>query len=531
MPLNFYLGEAERLFFGPLGQIISGSLFLCFCLFYGKQLTPKVFGAAVFFYLLITKSEVLFFPPYGDAVGGPFLEAVWLSRHGFDYGGLFHQTGYALGGPKVYVFSIYPTFLALLLKLIPSAKLFLAVNHLVMFLIATLTVVYFRKILEYVFEIKTAFLGALVLLFYPLFQAQAEAINMEMPCLLFAVLSAYALIQNNVRRAGIFAILSVAIKGTGVYACAAVFLASWFKFFAGGKRITPELIWGNLSFFFAALIFGAKFWIQDQHVSGGMIHLFAGWPSLKAMFIFYLFILGLGVLLWTVIKDRKAVQEKGFSAVSIVFLYALTWFFLFLNFLAVSPRYRLTVSPFIIFIFIWSVTALNLPARLRNIILIGMMAASWVFSYGGNEKNTDYVIMEQNLEYRNDLKMYRQIAKELEGAREYDQVVAPFIVAQILAYPEMGYVQKPLNVTMYAMPSALPEIKSFTGLRQLNISRTIWVATDYVTPIQGEHPFPIGPEDRVVRKIYFGDKKATLFMGGIAVELRRLVLEKLLERK
>ena len=85
MPLNFYLGEAERLFFGPLGQIISGSLFLCFCLLYGKQLTPKVFGAAVFFYLLITKSEVLFFPPYGDAVGGPFLEAVWLSRHGFDY--------------------------------------------------------------------------------------------------------------------------------------------------------------------------------------------------------------------------------------------------------------------------------------------------------------------------------------------------------------------------------------------------------------------------------------------------------------
>src|SRR3989338_4216331 len=75
--LNFYLGQIEERIFGPLSQLISGLLFALLVVFW-RQISPGKFGLAVFVYLILTKFDVLFFPPYGDAIGGPFAELLWL---------------------------------------------------------------------------------------------------------------------------------------------------------------------------------------------------------------------------------------------------------------------------------------------------------------------------------------------------------------------------------------------------------------------------------------------------------------------
>src|SRR3989338_4015186 len=66
--LDFYLGRMQEALWGPLTELISGMLFLGFCLVYLKASGARIFGLAVFLYLLITKFEVLFYPPYGDAI-------------------------------------------------------------------------------------------------------------------------------------------------------------------------------------------------------------------------------------------------------------------------------------------------------------------------------------------------------------------------------------------------------------------------------------------------------------------------------
>ena len=113
--LGFYLGQAQTHCFGPLTQLISGFLLTFYALLYLQRSNLWKFFSVVFVYLLMTKLDVLFFPPYGDAIGGPFAETLWLAKHHFDYAGLLNQPGYAVGGPKVYVFTVYPTILAFLM--------------------------------------------------------------------------------------------------------------------------------------------------------------------------------------------------------------------------------------------------------------------------------------------------------------------------------------------------------------------------------------------------------------------------------
>ena len=286
--LGFYLGQIDERVFGPLSQLISGILFMVLALLFLTKINTWKFGLAVFIYLFITKFEVLLFPPYGDAIGGPFAEAIWLKHNSFNYAGLLQQPGYAAGGPKVYVFTVYPAYLALTMMLLPNVKFFLIIHHLLVFMMAASIVALFRDIAARVFSSQIAILLALALLYMPLFQSQTEAINMEMPCVAFVMLSAYALIKGKLNRASVTAMGAVLVKGIGLFSCAAVFLVSLLTWIGGKPEFRKNK---NIFFWWLALLammglaLSVKFIIKDQHVSSGMVNFFVGWPSLKIFFI------------------------------------------------------------------------------------------------------------------------------------------------------------------------------------------------------------------------------------------------------
>ncbi len=533
--LDFYIGRAQETLWGPACEVISGLLFMAFALLYLKESSAKVFGLAVFLYLIATRPEALFFPPYGDAIGGPFAEALWLAGHSFDYTGLFYQPGYALGGPKVYFTSIYPTFLALLLKFIPFVKAFLFVNHIIVFALAAAIVAVFRQILLKVFDRGVAALAAILLLSLPLFLSQAEAINMEMPSLFFAMLSALYLAQRKMPMAAFMAVLAVLVKEACVITCAAVFVAGLMIFWQERhQRASWKILgWSVFALLFAVGKVKLKVLLHDQHAN--MMYLFAGWPSLRWSFIISLYIASLiavaAKLSGDVISRFKDKKDGAFSffqrygVVSVMFVNAGLWFALFLNFNVVSPRYRLLLCPFLVFCIVYAIIIFIRKDVVQRAVLLGMLAVSFFSVYGLFYKpladDNNHVLLERSLEYRNDLALNIRLAKELEKNFLSLTVGAPFILAQILAIPELGYVQKPLNVMMYGMICTYGGIKNFCGLRNVNIAKTIWVG------YKGENPdeklffpgYPISNQDKVVKEIMVGNKKLSLFFGGGGIDM------------
>ncbi len=528
--LEFYLGRAQETVFGPLSQLISGGLLTAFALLFLSSPVKRGAGfwgfwLAVFVYLILTKYNVLFFPPYGDAIGGPFAEAIWLKRHSFDYQGLFLQPGYAQGGARVYFFSIYPTFLALLMKMFPGPKSFLVISHLIVFAFSATITAVLRDICMRVFRKDLATLAALLLLFLPLFQSQTEAINMEMPSVFFIMLSAHALLEKRIHRAGMMAVFAVLVKGASIFACGGFFLISLFLFFTKAKfRFNKKiLLWGIGLVLFSCARIALKFLTNDQHVSAGMVSFGKGWPSLVGMYIFYFYIASLISLFIYSMRNKLSKKQTNpvIPVAGTMFVFAGMWFVLFLNFYAVSPRYRISVYPFLVFAVIYALFLWVKPPLLRKGALILAGTVALFSSYGSfypPMPENDHVQLERSLEYRNDLKVTQRVVKAVEDRYSGFRIGAPFTIAQLLAMPELRYVTKNLDVMIYGFQCYYGGIKAFPGMRNLNVKRTMYVGVK--SEQQNENvPYPVHPSDRIIEELQCGNKKAWLFMGGVAVDM------------
>ena len=530
--LDYYLGRMEDVLLGPLGVTFGAMAFILFSLRYLSQASMRVFGLAVFVYLLITKWEVLFFPPYGDAIGGPFAEAIWLARNSFDYVGLSHQPGYIQGGPKVYLFSLYPTFLAVLIKLIPAVPVFLVVNHLIVFSLAAGTLALFRSLLLKIFDPVVALLTSILFLSLPLFQSQAEAINMEMFCVFFAILSVYHLANRQFHWAGLTAVVSAFIKDYGTISCVVVFLLS-LTARRTRHRNDPKnatiLCWGLFALGGAILKIYLSFLVTYFHTPANVTHFFSGWKSLKQGFTLWLYISSMAILGGQFVRRRLTQSKSGTVAesqsvvVSSMLITAGLWFLFFLNFFAVSPRYSLFLYPFLIFCVIFALTSV---IKVRGVLEGGLIAGSlfsFLCSYGLVYKpigNSNYVVLERSLEYRNDLKLNQRVVRELEEKFTRWTIGAPFLLAQMLKFKELGYVHRDLDVMIYGHNCTYGDMKTFLGLKDIDVKRTLWVAQE--SPLPKEIVYPIDERDKIVKQMEWGNKKVTLFLGGVAIERMRI---------
>jgi len=529
--LEYYLGTIEDNLFGPLCSVLSGIAFILLGLKFLKTASHKKFAAFTFLFLLITKFEILFFPPYGDPVTGAWPEAVWLARHNFNYFELFQQAEYAHGGPKVYFFSLYPGFLALLIKLIPSTKAFLAINHLMTFAMSAVIVALFRGILLKITDHSIAFLSAALLLFLPLVQSQTEMINMEVPCLLFFMLAAYNLVYPNLSRAGIKAIICALVKPTGIIACGMVSIVGFFMYaFNPTHRRLRNLFWILLPTLFALTLVYLKGFINPQPLAHNAIGFLIGWKNIVWLKVILPSLTGsAGIIILTFIIQKFRKKDcKTVHTALIMLTGAALWFLLYLNFSVLGPRYKLLISPFLLYSVIFSFMTI-IPFRIvTKISLIAAIIVAGASSHGFLYRNRipseyyAYVLIDRSLEYRNDLKLHTQMAKELEQNFPGFTIGAPFATAQMLALPEYGYVQKSLKVVLYGMPITYGGIRPFSGLSNLDVRKTVWIA--YQDNGKKRFPYPIDPQDKVLKDIVVGNRKATLFMGGVAIEKMRVLV-------
>lgn len=541
--LDFYIGRAEEAFFGRLAQVFAGGALITLALTWLKDAPSRVFFWTVLGFLVITKWMVLFYPPYGDAVGGPFAEAWWLAQNNFNYPGLADQPAYHQGGPKTYLTTIFPGYIAILMKLIPNTTLFLFVNHLLFFAMAAGIVTMVRSVGRRVFAPEAAGLTAMVVLSWPVFQTQLEAINMELPTVFFTVLSAYYVIKGSVHKAGVAALLAAAVKGSGIQACAAFGLCGLVLLFQEKDPAKRKawIGWGIGLGALSVLLLLVKFWMKDQHVVINYVAVGAGLPSLVSFPISYVFLLNLAVIafLWFFKRscvightsyestyDVKRTTYDSWRINAIMLTFATMWFLLFLNFMAVSPRYRVAVYPFLLFTVAWTFFTL-VPKRIIQVLALSTAIVVVQFnSYGMMDavmQKSDHVLLEENLQYRNDMELYRRLTKRLAEAYPGATLVAPFIVAQALAIPKYGYVSSDarLDVVIYGFRCLYGDIKQYAEVADsLELLKTVY-STVTVEEMSPGFMYPLNENDKVLEIVEWGNKKGWIFLGGFSLRMMR----------
>jgi len=549
-PFGYYLGQMHQLYFGPIFILLTGIAFLIFAWIFLREKNIFVFASAVFGYLLLTRFEVLFFPPYGDSVSGPFAEAFWLVNHSFNYMELARQPGFAQGGPKVYLFSIYPTFQAILIKIIPGSKLFLVINHLIVFVLGAFAVSLFRQIALKVYDKEVSLLLSILFISFPLFQSQVEGINMEMPLVFFSMLSLYYLINKRLWLAAIMAVCATLIKGVGIIICGTVFAVCLFLFFFGqGKhRFQASTLWaGLLVMSFVALKAFLSMFILYEKGNVALVGFFQGWKENSKLPVLYMYFASLFIfLIFYVYEKLKGHSHSFFDylkkhyVASIIFLCAFAWFALFLQSYGAQYRYRLLLTPLNLFCVFYVLTLFIRSKRFVQGSLILLIGFSFFCSYGflykidpiNPHEPVLHSALERTLEYRNDLQVQILVTKKIEDQFSSYLIGAPFTIAQTLAFPKLGYVTKDLDVMIYRFPCTYGGIKMFEGLEHINVLKTIWIG--YETIVDSKilsiiHNYPVASDDLVVERIVRGKRKATLFQGGMNIEKYRRIRLKLYE--
>lgn len=528
-PMEFYLGRIEDFWTGPLAIIFSAAALLALSRFL-VDVPPRKFFLSIFVFLIVTKFEVLFYPPYGELAAGPFAEAVWLLHNHFNYAALAAQPSFTEGGPKVYLSSVYPTFLALLMNVTRSPQIFLVVLHLVVFAMTAGIAVLFREILQKIFDRRTAFLGVVLLLSLPVAHSMTEMFNMETMCLFFVMIAAYYLVNRRIAAASIFSVLAVLVKGTAGFIGAAVFVIGIVLFFTEkGKERWRFLFWGALPLIFGVVnLLVLRIFVSPTQAPAGTISPFIGirplWESSWMLVLLY----AASVLIFLAKNVQRNFFKEHYTAI-VLFIIAGAWFALFLNVSVMGYRYQWLLMPFLVAGVLIAAAGFRRWPVVSGLTVAAIFIASLgsyglFFKKGIPSSEYSYHKFERSLEYRNDLRMHVRLARAIESRFSGWTVGAPFVVAQKLAMPELGYVKKPLPVVIYGMRCTYGGITNFDGLKNLNLRRTVWVGflTNHI--IAGVD-YPVAPEDKVLEEVVYGDKKVKLFLGGIGIERMRMIVE------
>ncbi|HQL41312.1 MAG TPA: glycosyltransferase 87 family protein, partial [Candidatus Omnitrophota bacterium] len=292
-PVEFYIGQLDDRFFGPLSILSSAVAFLWLGLRFLPQWTSTRMFVYFLVYFVVSRWETFLFPPYGDSASGPMMEAVWLLQNNFDFIKLSQQPLFIVGGPKAYLFSLYPAFQALLMKFTPTPQAYLIVSHGITYLFSAAVMTLFFKILLRIWDAPKSFLLTFLLLSLPLTQSQVEQINMEVPTLIFIVAAFYYLAKKDVLKAAIFSGLAIFVKIYALFAAATIFVSGLFLFFFDEeKRGKRSILFSSfLAILFALLGAWLLCFVINPAGKVDKVGPLQGWPLMRQFPITYFFII------------------------------------------------------------------------------------------------------------------------------------------------------------------------------------------------------------------------------------------------
>jgi hypothetical protein len=324
-----------------------------------------------------------------------------------------------------------------------------------------------------------------------------------------------------------------------------VVLVVLFLFESKGHFKIRNIFWLLATVLFAVLmIYGFKVLVGTTQVPSGTVSFFVGWaPVSNCKLLMAAYSICLATLIYILIheiffkKDSPGPWLNRYYIPLIGFVMTTMWFAMYLNLSVMGPRYKLLLAPFLLMSCVFAGNYLIREKRIVHVLLVFAIFLSCLGSYGlfhpdkVQSHTYSFNELERSLEYRNESKMQQILAKTMEEEYASYHIGAPFVLAQMLTLPELGYVTKPLDVTVYGMSLYYGGIKNFSGLDQMPVQKSIWIGFTK-KEFANKAPFPIDPQyDRVVREVIWGDKEAVLFQGGFAIERMRRIFEHVRSQK
>jgi len=173
--------------------------------------------------ITVWKWDVIDSPPYYDFATGLFVEANFLVESNFDYGALVDQPRWMSGGPAVYVVSIVPTILAVMMKVLPTAHSVLVAYHVGTFLCTAIVLVLMYVLLAPRVGRIGGVLAPLALFTAPVFSTQVDMLGMDLPLATCSLACLACFSRQRYLVGGLFCLLAVAIKATGAVLLVAAF--------------------------------------------------------------------------------------------------------------------------------------------------------------------------------------------------------------------------------------------------------------------------------------------------------------------
>lgn len=199
--------------------------------------------------LALWRRDVLSSPPYWDAAIGLWTEANFLAETDFDYRRLWtEEKSVWQGGARVYLTSILPPLLAIVMRLSPSTTVTLVGFHLFSLACTSAILLLVFALLRPRIGMSAAVLCSAAVLTTPLFSAQVDMVGMDLPMTLFALAAVWLFVQGRLGWAALAGLAAYLMKATGAIVNAAMLALLVVRLAATWGRPEPTVrhrdLWG-----------------------------------------------------------------------------------------------------------------------------------------------------------------------------------------------------------------------------------------------------------------------------------------------
>lgn len=433
--------------------------------------------------LVVWRAGMLTSPPYWDSILGLWWEASFLADSDFDYRRLWQDEPDTYhGGARVYVLSVLPTLIAVLMRILPTATAAIVGYRLFVFACVSLILVRLQGVVAERWGSVLGVFAAAAVVSTPLFSAQAELLGLEIPLACCVVLAVTSVCRDRLGWATMWGAAAFFVKFTGLLVTAS--LVGWLglRVILGRRSLTTaELrrVWtallANAIWLFVAVRLmdmtqALNKWVApaDRTIYTGLSSIFV-WSPDVAVIGGLVMVAALGKF-WIAANYDNATPRSGgvlrrWDGAIDVWLNAqrgvvFTLFFVLALFAAVTqvsliPRYLTVVVPLIYLAGSYCIA----PTVSRRRWLIAGLACVVGFNllnqYGrflpqqeqwyGRGLGRTGSALERSLEYRVDHQSNIDAIESLASQHHDETVVIGHPFIKPVADPRMGYVERPLR--------------------------------------------------------------------------------------
>ncbi|MBX9791479.1 MAG: hypothetical protein K2Y37_21370 [Pirellulales bacterium] len=176
--------------------------------------------------LTLLHFDALDSPPTKDQAMGLWMEANFLAESGYDYAALLQQPGEFQGGPRLYVISVLPTFLALLMKVTTTPQDAIFAYHVFTLACAAVVLAVVFELIRPATSTLIAVLCCGALATTPAFSVQVELCGMDVPLAAVVAVSAWWTLRGRLFLGAGSSLLAFLVKQSGIFVTAATLVAA-----------------------------------------------------------------------------------------------------------------------------------------------------------------------------------------------------------------------------------------------------------------------------------------------------------------